>query len=585
MYNVFIEKIKSLYNLILEPIDIMFKLTAINSYKNDLNIGINDSIGEYYYKLIKKSKNAGVIYTPVEISKYIIKSTIKEDDVVKNPYIKILDPASGCGNILIPCYKYLKKIYLDNFDTINQMHNINLTPENIDKHIIYNNIFGYDIDEISIKVLLIDLFSEAKTILKDNFIIGDFLFDNSSNEFDIIIGNPPYVGQKSIDREYSKKLKQSYIEIYKDKGDLSYCFIKRSIEKTTERGRISFITSRYFIEAPSGENLRKLIITETNINRLVDFYGIRPFKDAGIDPIIIFLEKGNSTNEIDIIKPLRSNKDLSESFYNSVFLNQGHSYRCFKLTKHDLKDTWMLIDRVEREIIHKINAKCKLTLGDICNSYQGIITGCDKAFIVDKEIIENMEIETELLRPWIKNSNIRQFKVEKNKELIIYSDFIDEQDKYKKSIEYIEKFKDKLSNRRECIKGIRKWYQLQWGRNPDIFEKEKIIFPYKADSNKFAVDKGSYFSADVYCLLLKSTMDVSNNYLVSILNSKLYEFYFKCYGKKLGGKLYDYYPNTIMKLPIALDIQITDDFNVNIYNYFDLSYEQIEIIEETLKSN
>lgn len=585
MNNIFVEKIKSLYNLILEPIDIMFKLTAINRYKSDLNIGINDSFGEYYYKLVEKSKNSGVVYTPVEISEYIIRSTIKEDDVVKNPFIKILDPASGCGNIIIPCYRNLKKIYLDNLDTINQMHNISLTLENIDKHIINNNIFGYDIDEISIKVLLIDLFLEAKTILKDNFIVGDFLFDNSSIVFDVIIGNPPYVGHKSIDREYCRRLKENYRDIYKDKGDLSYCFFKRSIEKTTKRGKISFITSRYFIEAPSGENLRKLLLADININSLVDFYGIRPFKDAGIDPIIIFLEKGNDINEIDIIKPLGSNKELSEKFYSSVFMNKGHSYRCFKLTKQDLNDTWMLIGRVEREIIDKINAKCKSTLGDICNSYQGIITGCDKAFIVDKEIIENMEIETELLRPWIKNSNITQFKVEKNNKFIIYSDFIDEQYKYKKSIEYIEKFKDKLSNRRECIKGIRKWYQLQWGRNPDIFEKEKIIFPYKADSNKFAVDKGSYFSADVYCLLPKSTMDVSNNYLVSILNSKLYEFYFKCYGKKLGGKLYDYYPNTIMKLPIALDIQIIDDFNVNIYNYFNLSYEQIEIIEEKLKSN
>ncbi|GLC28660.1 Eco57I restriction-modification methylase domain-containing protein [Clostridium omnivorum] len=585
MNNIFIEKIKSLYNLILEPIDIMFKLTAINRYKSDLNIGINDSFGEYYYKLVEKSKNSGVVYTPVEISEYIIRSTIKEDDVVKNPFIKILDPASGCGNIIIPCYRNLKRIYLDNLDTINQMHNIRLTLENIDKHIINNNIFGYDIDEISIKVLLIDLFLEAKTILKDNFIVGDFLFDNSPIVFDVIIGNPPYVGHKSIDREYCRRLKENYSNIYKDKGDLSYCFFKRSIEKTTKRGKISFITSRYFIEAPSGENLRKLLLADININSVVDFYGIRPFKDAGIDPIIIFLEKGNNINEIDIIKPLGSNKELSENFYNSVFMNQEHAYRCFKLTKQDLKDTWMLIDRVEREIINKINAKCNSTLGDICDSYQGIITGCDKAFIVDKEIIENMEIETELLRPWIKNSNIKQFKVEKNNKFIIYSDFIDEQDKYKKSIEYIEKFKDKLSNRRECIKGIRKWYQLQWGRNPDLFEKEKIIFPYKADSNKFAVDKGSYFSADVYCLLPKSTMNVSNSYLVSILNSKLYEFYFKCYGKKLGGKLYDYYPNTIMKLPIALDIQIIDDFNVSIYNYFNLSYEQIEIIEEKLKSN
>lgn len=584
MYELFVEKIKSLYNLIIQPIDIMYKLTAINRYKRSLNIGTNDSFGQFYYKLIEESKSTGVVYTPVEISDYIIKSTVAVDKIVENPFIKILDPACGCGNILIPCYRYLKSLYVANIEIINKSHNINLNLNNIDKHIIKNNIFGYDIDEISIKVLLIDLFLESKNIEEDNFIVGDFLFHSSVYTFDIIIGNPPYVGQKTIDREYSKKLKLEYKEIYKDKGDLSYCFFKRAIEKITRSGNVSFITSRYFVEAPSGENLRKLILSDMSINKIVDFYGIRPFKNIGVDPIIIFLEKGNNLDELDVIRPLGSSKEKSQDFYNSVFLNDGYSYKCFKIEKQDLKGTWMLIDKEEREIIKKIDAKCRLTLGDICNSYQGIITGCDKAFIIDKEIIEKMKIEPELIKPWIKSSNIRQFKVKENDKFIIYSDFIDEQDKYKNSVEYIGRFKDKLSSRRECIKGIRRWYQLQWGRKPEIFEAEKIVFPYKADSNRFAVDKGSYFSADVYCLVLKPLSNINYNYLVNVLNSNAYEFYFKCYGKKLGGKLYDYYPNTIMKLPIAIDIQMKNELNTDIYNYFELSNKQIKIIENRLKS-
>ena len=50
MYKIFVEKIESLFDLIVEPIDIMFKLEAINRYKNSLNIGTNDSFGEFYYK-------------------------------------------------------------------------------------------------------------------------------------------------------------------------------------------------------------------------------------------------------------------------------------------------------------------------------------------------------------------------------------------------------------------------------------------------------------------------------------------------------------------------------------------------------
>ena len=51
----------------------------------------------------------------------------------------------------------------------------------------------------------------------------DYLFSDEE-KFDYILGNPPYVGIKAIDKEYSKKLKEAYKNVYIDKGDLSYCF-------------------------------------------------------------------------------------------------------------------------------------------------------------------------------------------------------------------------------------------------------------------------------------------------------------------------------------------------------------------------
>ena len=33
-----------------------------------------------------------------------------------------------------------------------------------------------------------------------------------------------------------------------------------------------------------------------------------------------------------------------------------------------------------------------------------------------------------------------------------------------------------------------------------------------------------------------------------LLNSKPYEMYFQSFAKKLGGKLYEYYPNTLEKI-------------------------------------
>ena len=96
-----------------------------------------------------------------------------------------------------------------------------------------------------------------------------------------------------------------------------------------------------------------------------------------------------------------------------------------------------------------------------------------------------------------------------------------------------------------------------------------------------------------------------------LLNSRLYDYYFKYYAKKLGNNLYEYYPTTILKLKIPIfkqkelnvikdyyDILISskdnkrgnkreekedkhqDQFNNYLYTYFELNKDEIDEIEK-----
>lgn len=69
------------------------------------------------------------------------------------------------------------------------------------------------------------------------------------------------------------------------------------------------------------------------------------------------------------------------------------------------------------------------------------------------------------------------------------------------------------------------------GEENSIYLKIKIIFPYKASKNKFYLDKNAYFSADVYALTINKEEVIDYNSLLIILNSAIYEFYFKTFGK------------------------------------------------------
>lgn len=582
MIEIFMNEINELLSIINEPIDSIYKITAINNHKKKLNMGQNDLFGQMYYKLLTDIKSNGIVYTPNEISEHMIKNTITDNDIIENPFIRILDPSCGIGNFIIPLYNYLVSIYSNNLIAINKQNGINLKEKDITRHIIENNIFGYDINTESIKALLIDLYSISGYINVKNVIAKDYLLDEIDLEFNIIIGNPPYVGHKTIEKDYSAILKENYSSIYKDKGDLSYCFFTRSISLLKKKGKLSFITSRYFLESPSGEELRKVLKNYCRINKIIDFYGIRPFKGIGIDPVILFIQNEELTEyEIDIIKPNRNVNDRGKGFYESIFKENGFDYTQFKINKNLLNNKgWILRDEASRKIINKIEKKSFTTLSNICESFQGIITGCDNAFVVSEEIIEKNNLEKNILKPWIKSSYIRKYEIDKSNKYLIYSNLINDEGEFPESIKYISVEKTKLEKRRECVNGIRKWYELQWGRNYKIFEGEKIIFPYKSNNNRFALDSGSYFSADVYCIKLKENVPFTYEYLLEILNSDLYEYYFKSFAKKLGENQYEYYPNTIMKLCIPTMESFKPENKNWIYEFFELEEDEIKVIKE-----
>jgi len=535
------------------------------------------AFGDIYLSINKEEKGSGAVYTPLEISSYMVKNTITAEALINNPYIRIIDPACGTGNLLRPFYDELYSLYMENVQAINNKNVLSLNPESIPEHICKFNLEGYDIDDFALKILSIDLFNKSG-FCPSNIFNKDFLFLDETLDVDIIISNPPYIGHKAIGIEYGRELKKSFSSIYLDKGDISYCFFYKALEQLKHKGKITIITSRYFIESPSGRGLRKLLKDNFKINKIVDFYGIRPFKNIGIDPVILFLEKENVSDfQIKVIKPRGNTKKVNfisginkfeETYYKEYFVEQSQL----------IDDGWRLIDEREKTIVDKIEANCKVSLDNISDSFQGIITGCDKAFIVNKDTIETCRLEKDIIKPWIKSSFIKNDKVNLGDSYLLYTNLIDDENKYNNTLSHLSDYKDKLLQRRECRSGKLSWYQLQWGRKSSIFEGEKIIFPYKGEKNNFVYDKGSYFSADIYSLILKEGTGYTYDFLIFILNSKLYNFYFKTFGKKLGEKMYEYYPSYISKIMVPEEREFASFTEDELYRYFGLSEDEVELI-------
>ncbi|WP_051412228.1 Eco57I restriction-modification methylase domain-containing protein [Halonatronum saccharophilum] len=522
------------------------------------------SLGDIYQSLSthKSRREEGKFYTPKVVVDYILEETLAKVDIVDNIYLKILDPSCGSGYFLFKAYDILYEKYLREIDRLKLEYpdkdwNLNY----IHSHILTKNLYGIDTDAFALQLTIIGLvFKRIGGELSNlNIKNNDMLKVDSGEKFDLIIGNPPYVGHKELKRDYKEWLKLNY-SVYEDKADLSYCFLEMGLNRLKRDGTLIMITPRYFLESPTGKKLRRYLKSESKIESILDFYGLQLFKGVIVDPIIIKMRLSEGEDGfIDLIrlKANASNLNGEDLFAHILKGEEQECYKRYSVEQDALDDEgWRLLSEDEIEVIDKLERVGDIYLGDICDSAQGIITGYDKAFVLSKEEVLDQNIEKDLIRPWIKNSDVGPYKIRKANKYLIYTDKIGERDKYPKTINYLKSFKQRLSKRRECKKGFIQWYNLQWGRDEDKFKAKKIVYPYKATKNSFAIDQNSYYaSADIYLLTTKEEYRVNTSLeeIVGILNSKLYNFYFKSYAKKMSYRLYDYYPNTVLRMKLKLN--------------------------------
>lgn len=118
-----------------------------------------------------------------------------------------------------------------------------------------------------------------------------------------------------------------------------------------------------------------------------------------------------------------------------------------------------------------------------------------------------------------------------------------------KVLNHLEKYKEKLSKRREVTIERIKWWELQWAREREIFLKPKILVRQRCKINQFAYDEGEFFgSADIY-FITNNDKNISLFYILGYINSEVFLQWFK-YNGKIKGKNFEFYSTPLKETPI-----------------------------------
>lgn len=437
----------------------------------------------------------------------------------------------------------------------------------------------------------------------------------SNGGFDIVIANPPYVRHETIS-DYAPLLKERY-DVAASRADLLIFFYEQAVNLTKKCGIVTFITSNKFYRAAYGKKLRPFLSKKLQLKTLIDF-GDTPVFDAIAYASILIGRKAKPPTDHSTVT---YNWELSDSVHR---ITKVIEERAFTLDQTRLgTGGWQLEPPAVVELLAKLR-ETGTPLTDYVDGqfFYGIKTGFNEAFVLSdqdrKRLIKQDPRSEELIKPFLRGKDVKRWKVTNNDLYIIAfpHGFHSQLENYPAISEHLHKYEEKLKNRGQCktSRGKKEGGQHHWlelDNNPKeeylkLFSEPKILYPDIYKHQSFCYDSSGKFSTNTTYFIAKDDKS-----LCSILNSLTVEWFYSNTSNRIRGGYLRSFSNYIKQIPIppATDAEKTElaalaekcaaaaakddqatlaiheaEINQIVYRLFDLTPEEITLIESSLNS-
>ena len=561
---------------------------------------------EYYSILDKPPKN--VIY---EDKKGILRLTIQEKKriLLNNIYGVDIDSQAVEVTKLSLLLKVLENENKDIFEAQQKLIQERALPDLGSNIKCGNSLISTDISNQQ------DLTDEEIFKIKPFNWKNEFseIFENGG--FDAVIGNPPYfnIDTWGTNSKRKKYIKKNYKFVWADKTDILFYFINKGNE--ISKNKIGFIISNAFLFAKKAENLRNYILDNARIKTIVNFEKFMVFKGVNITTSIIILDKTSKIKKTDAIG--LENKYYSEKDLLNI-INDKNKYFKIKLEKND-------VFPIKTNEIRKLNKKIdynKPKLKELFHIGKGMETGRNTIY----SFKEKPNFPDELLKLRISTKDCKKYYLNENSgDYVLFIENFKNFDDLPPIIkDYLKKNKKELMKRGTVKNEGHCWWKFNRALHKEFYDKQRIFTNYRNTTNEFALDENKEFIGFTNTTVIFDTNEELNiKYLLALLNSKVLTFRYQSIGKQTGGGSYEYFENGISKLPIpkiSYDnqqpiIELTDkmiELNKKlsicntpyekkliktqidktneiidglVYELYDLTDEEIKIVEENMKND
>lgn len=212
---------------------------------------------------------------------------------------------------------------------------------------------------------------------------------NGKGGFDIVIANPPYIGQSGNRDLFQEVLLTDFGKSFHQRRmDYFYFFFHKAIRLTKQDAIISFITTNYFLNATYSDKLRKDLYENCDFIKLINFNEAKIFESAtGQHNAISILTKNKSVNNY-VETAITSHKGIiSGKIIYDIIYGKDPSTKKFRFLSSnifELPKYHILIEgsghaetnNPKSSLLNSIkNSGSKLI--DVADIVQGIVTGAN----------------------------------------------------------------------------------------------------------------------------------------------------------------------------------------------------------------
>lgn len=475
----------------------------------------------------------GAIFTRSEVVDFILDlAGYTEDQPLHEK--RLLEPSFGGGDFLLPIIQRLLSAWRAARPIGTAVDDLGDAIRAVELH---HDTFRSTYAAVVALLKREGLSANAATALAGRWLSqGDFLLAPLEDQFDFVVGNPPYVRPELIPAPLLAEYRSRYQTMY-DRADIYIPFIERSLTALSAGGNLGFICADRWMKNRYGGPLRSLVAERFHLKVYVDMVDTPAFhSDVIAYPAITIIsrEGGGATRIAHRPSIDRATLTTLAGLLSAPTLpkDAGPVRELARVTNG--AEPWLLESSDQMALIRRLEGAFPLLEEAGCKVGIGVATGADKAFIGD---FESLDVEPDRKLPLVTTKDIMTGEVQWRGQGVITpfaeSGGLVDLGEYPRLRRYLEARRDVIAGRHCAKKAPANWYRTIDRITPALAARPKLLIPDIKGESHIVFEGGELYPS--HNLYYVTSDDWDLRALQAVLLSAVSRLFVATYSTKMRG--------------------------------------------------